>query len=122
MSPLIRRFYAADEYYFEEGCYIHELSNSPDDPLMSVARARLPLGGQTRWHRLHNVVERYLIEAGEGMVELGGQAPQRVSAGDVVVIPAGCPQRIRCIGEQPLVFPAICRPRFEPACYEDVDA
>ena len=58
MNPLIRRFDAADEYYFEEGCYIHELSNSPDDPLMSVARARLPLGGQTRWHRLHNVVER----------------------------------------------------------------
>ncbi|MEB3733834.1 cupin domain-containing protein [Halopseudomonas pachastrellae] len=122
MSPLIRRFDAADEYYFEEGCYIHELSNSPDDPLMSVARARLPLGGQTRWHRLHNVVERYLIEAGEGMVELGEHTPQRVSAGDVVVIPAGCPQRIRCIGEQPLVFLAICTPRFEPACYEDVDA
>lgn len=95
MSPLIRRFDPADEYYFEEGCYIHELSNSPDDPLMSVARARLPLGGQT---------------------------PQRVSAGDVVVIPAGCPQRIRCVGEQPLVFLAICTPRFEPACYENVDA
>ena len=121
MNPLIRRFDPSEEYYFEEGCYIHELSNDMDDPLMSVARARLPLGGQTRWHRLHKVVERYLIEAGEGLVELARQAPQRVAAGDVVVIPAGCAQRIRCIGTEPLAFLAICTPRFEPDCYEDLE-
>ncbi|MEL0168698.1 MAG: cupin domain-containing protein [Pseudomonadaceae bacterium] len=122
MHPLIRRFDPAAEYYFDEGCYIHELSNAADDPLLSVARARLPLGGQTRWHRLHGVVERYLIEAGEGVVEVGEQPPQRVTAGDVVVIPAGCAQRIRCCGSEPLVFLALCTPRFEVGCYEDLEA
>ncbi|UJJ30445.1 cupin domain-containing protein [Halopseudomonas maritima] len=68
------------------------------------------------------MAERYVTEAGEGMVELGEEALQRLSAGDVVVIPAGCPQRIRCVGEQQLVFLAICTPRFEPGCYEDLEA
>ncbi|HCP02699.1 MAG TPA: cupin domain-containing protein, partial [Pseudomonas sp.] len=38
-----------------------------------------------------------------------------------VVIPAGCPQRIRCVGEQVLVFLALCTPRFVPGCYEDLE-
>ena len=33
----------ADEYYFDEGCFILELSNSPADPKMSIARAGLRL-------------------------------------------------------------------------------
>lgn len=121
MQPLIRCYDPAAEYYFDEGCYIHELSNAADDPLLSVARARLPLGGQTRWHRLHGVTERYLIEAGEGLLELAEQPARLVGAGDVVIIPAGCPQRIRCVGEQALVFLALCTPRFVPDCYEDLD-
>ena len=60
MNPLIRRFDPSEEYYFEEGCYIHELSNDMDDPLMSVARARLPLGGQTRWPSQHAFWEVFL--------------------------------------------------------------
>ena len=32
------------EYYFEEGCFIAELSNSPQYPDLSVARARVPVG------------------------------------------------------------------------------
>jgi hypothetical protein len=32
------------EYYFEEGCFITELSNSPQYPDLSVARARVPVG------------------------------------------------------------------------------
>ncbi len=121
MQPLIRCYDPAAEYYFDEGCYIHELSNAADDPQLSVARARLPLGGQTRWHRLHGVTERYLIEAGEGLVELADEPPRRVAVGDVVIIPPGCPQRIRCVGAQPLVFLALCTPRFEPDCYEDLE-
>ena len=53
----------ADEYYFEEGCYITELHNRADDPAVSVARARVPPGVTTRWHTLGGITERYVIEA-----------------------------------------------------------
>ena len=33
-----------NEFWFEEGCFITELSNTPDDPAVSVARARVPVG------------------------------------------------------------------------------
>ncbi len=38
------------EYYLEEGCFINELSNSENDAEVSIARARVACGGQTRWH------------------------------------------------------------------------
>ena len=52
---------------------------------------------------------------------MADQPARLVGAGDVVVIPAGCPQRIRCVGEQVLVFLALCTPRFVPGCYEDLE-
>lgn len=122
MLPLIKRLEPGAEYYFEEGCFITELSNSEQDPAVSVARARVPVGGTTRWHALRGVVERYLIETGQGEVELGELLPQKVSPGDMVLIPAGCAQRIRNIGSEPLVFLAICSPRFQPDCYQDLEA
>lgn len=121
MKICIKPGAAAQEYYFDEGCFITELSNSPDDPDVSVARARLPPGQTTRWHFLRGSGERYVVLAGEGLVEIGDLPPHRVSAGDVVVIPPGSRQRIANTGEIDLVFLAICTPRFTPAAYVDID-
>jgi mannose-6-phosphate isomerase-like protein (cupin superfamily) len=78
-------------------------------------------GVTTRWHSLTGIVERYVMLAGDGEVEVGDLPPTRVAAGDVVVIPAGVRQRIRNIGGDELVFLALCTPRFVAGAYVDVD-
>lgn len=108
----------ASEYFFEEGCFILELLNTPDDPDVSIARARVPPGVTTRWHRLQGIVERYVILSGNGRVEVGEQSPREVAAGDVVSIPAMSAQRIANIGADDLVFLAVCTPRFTHDTYE----
>ena len=109
------------EYYFEEGCFITELSNTPADPDASIARARVLPGVTTRWHRLIGTMERYVMLEGKGRVEVGEEPAREVGPGDVVVIPPLCRQRITNVGEADLVFLAICTPRFRPECYEDVE-
>jgi mannose-6-phosphate isomerase-like protein (cupin superfamily) len=109
------------EAWFEEGCWISEWWNSPDDAALSVARARVPAGGTTRWHRLRDIVERYVVLEGRGVVEVGEAAPREVGRGDVVLIPAGVPQRIANRGAEDLVFLAICTPRFDRRAYEDLE-
>lgn len=121
MQTQILKANEAEEYYFEEGCFILELSNSPADPDVSIARARVKTGVTTKLHRLKDIVERYVILSGMGKVEAGGCEPQRVSAGDVVIIPSLCPQRITNIGTEDLVFLAICTPRFAKEVYENID-
>lgn len=120
MPAIVHSFDPSREYFFPEGCFINELSNSGADPALSVARARVPPGGITRWHRLHGVTERYVILQGSGRVEVGGSPPRTVGPGDVVIIPALCPQRIANLGEEDLVFLALCTPRFTADCYEDI--
>ncbi|MEN6585736.1 MAG: cupin domain-containing protein [Sulfuricella sp.] len=112
----------ANEYYFEEGCHILELLNTPDDPDVSIARARVPPGFTTRWHCLNGITERYVILSGTGRAEVGEQAPREVAAGDTVIIPAMCRQRITNSGEDDLVFLAVCTPRFVQEAYEDLEA
>jgi mannose-6-phosphate isomerase-like protein (cupin superfamily) len=107
-----------DEYWFHEGCHILEVSNHPEDPLVSIARARVEPGTGTSWHRLAGIWERYLIIQGEGIVEVGELEPTVVLAGDIVRIPPDTPQRISNTGNQDLVFYAICSPRFTPECYQ----
>ncbi len=109
------------EYYFDEGCFITELLNTPDDPSVSVARARVEPGVTTQWHRLRDTTERYLIIGGSGIVEIGDQAPRRVRADDVVIIPADTRQRISNDGDSDLIFLAICTPRFLPDCYRSIE-
>lgn len=109
------------EYYSTERCYILELSNTPDDAEASIARARVVPGVTTRWHRLLGTTERYVIIEGSGRVEIGDLGPQDVSAGDVVIIPPLCPQRITNTGQNDLVFLAVCTPRFCPEVYEDIE-
>jgi mannose-6-phosphate isomerase-like protein (cupin superfamily) len=121
MKEAIRRFNLCKEYYTPEGCYIIELSNTPDDPEASIAQVRVEPGVTTRWHRLARTAERYVILKGKGRVEIGDQPPQEVNAGDIVLIPPLCRQRITNIGAEDLIFFAICTPRFRNEVYEDIE-
>ncbi len=121
MKAAIRKQNLADEFYTEERCYITELSNSSDDAEASVARARVEPGVTTRWHRLRETAERYVVLSGSGLVEVGDLPARRVSAGDVVLIPPMCRQRIGNIGNEDLIFLAICTPRFRDELYEDLE-
>ncbi len=121
-KPLIvRNRPEGGEYWFREGCFVTELSNSTDDEVLSVARIRVPPGAVTRWHALGGSTERYVILAGQGEVELGGEPARAVDIHDVVVIPPDCPQRIRNTGETDLLFLALCTPHFRPQCYIDLE-
>lgn len=121
LQPHIRPRDPEAEYYTEERCYINELSNTAADPEVSIAEARVLVDTVTRWHKLIGITERYVILSGQGRVEVGVLPPRDVAAGDVVLIPPGCPQRIRNSGAGDLVFLAICSPRFRQDCYVDVD-
>lgn len=121
MVGAIKTFDPAKEYFFAEGCFITELSNSADDPQVSIARARLEPGKTTRWHYLRDTAERYVLQEGNGLVEVGELPARQVAAGDVVVIPPGVRQRIYNTGSCDLVFLAICSPRFRQECYVDVE-
>jgi mannose-6-phosphate isomerase-like protein (cupin superfamily) len=121
MNEAIKRINLGAELYTPEKCYIIELSNTQDDPEASIARARVTPAVTTRWHRVVGTTERYVIIEGKGRVEVGNLPPQEVSAGDVVLIPPSCRQRITNTGHRDLLFLAICTPRFRPEAYEDID-
>jgi mannose-6-phosphate isomerase-like protein (cupin superfamily) len=108
-----------EEYLFKaEGCFITELSNTPADPEVSIAKARVTPGVTTTWHILKGVTERYCILEGKGLAEVGDTPAKTVQAGDVVIIQPMQRQRITNIGKEDLIFLAICTPRFTDACYE----
>jgi len=121
MKPQILTLDKGVEVYTPERCYITELANTPHDPDASIALARVVPGVTTRWHRLVDTIERYVIVEGQGRVEVGELPPREVAAGDVVIIPPLCRQRITNIGSQDLTFFAICTPRFQQKNYEDVE-
>lgn len=106
------------EFLTGEGCFILEAWNDASDPAASVARARVPAGMTTQLHCLRGVVERYLVVAGKGMARAGDRGNIPLATGDVLVIPAGAPQRVEAIGEEDLLFYCVCTPRFTPECYE----
>ena len=121
MQKKIIHAHDIEEYWFHEGCHILEIANHPNDPDVSIARARVEPGQRTAWHQLNSVTERYLIAEGNGIVEIGDKSPTSVGEGDVVIIPPGIRQRIRNPGNSDLVFYAICSPRFTPDCYEQLE-
>ena len=121
MKASIRLQHSGEEFYTPEKCHIAELSNSTDDPEVSIARARVAPGVTTRWHRLSGTSERYYILSGHGFVEIGELTQRKVSAGDIVLIPPMCRQRIANVGEDDLVFLAICTPPFSNDAYEDIE-
>ena len=119
MNPnIIRSTAVGGETWLEEGCFVTELFNTPVDPALSIARIRVAARTATRWHHL-DVDERYLIAEGTGVVDVDGVPPAAVGPGDVVVVPAGCGQRIRNDTDDNLVFYCLCTPRFTPDAYHD---
>ena len=121
MKEAIKHQNLSNEFYTLEKCYITELSNTPDDPDASIARAKVKPGATTRWHRLMGTTERYYIVNGRGRVEVGKLSPKEVKPGDIVLIPPMCRQRITNIGSEDLVFLAICTPRFSNDVYNDIE-
>lgn len=109
------------EYFFKEGCFIEEWHNTPADQNMSVARVRVEVGETTKLHALVNTTERYIILKGVAVVTVGDKH-WSVSRGDVVVIQPGVAQKIQNLGEQDLIFLAVCTPRFVLDNYKEIDA
>ena len=52
---------------------------------------------------------------------MGDLPSQEIEVGDVVIIPAMWRQRIKNLGQDDLVFLAICSPRFTEDAYEDLE-
>lgn len=120
MKEVIYKFDPASEFFIPEGCYITEQSNSDNDPDLSIAQARVEPGVTTHWHRLHGTSERYVIISGKGRMDVG-ELSKEVSAGDTVIIPPMVRQRITNIGNEDLIFLALCTPRFNQDVYEDIE-
>lgn len=109
------------EVYFKEGCFIEEWLNSSEHEDMSVARVRVEPNSETRLHSLSNTKERYVILNGEAVVTVDGKSWE-VSNSDVVVIEADQAQKIRNKTSSDLIFLAICSPRFQIDCYQDLES
>ncbi len=120
MSEHIKPCNRDEEFYFKEGCFIVETSNSSHDGDVSIALARVEPGNKTRWHWLDDTFERYVVIKGTGLVEVGAEQPTEVNIGDVVLIPPQTRQRITNIGEGDLEFLAICTPRFSHLNYHNL--
>jgi mannose-6-phosphate isomerase-like protein (cupin superfamily) len=110
---------SAQEFYSDEKCFILENVNFPDDPHLSIARARVKPGVTTLNHRLKGVIERYLIIEGEGLVEIC-ETKSQVGPGDLVLIPENAPQKITNTGQTDLIFYCICTPGFTPECHQSL--
>ena len=117
MNAEIRRADPSREFLTPENCFILEVANDAGDPDVSIARARVLPGVTTAWHRVEDIDERYVIVRGTGRVEVGDMPPTLVSEGDVIRIPANTPQRITNVGDEDLVFFAVCTPRFVQSAY-----
>lgn len=116
MKPKIVKAISLKESLTPERCFLYE---NYSDNEVSIARARVKPGVTTIAHHLKAETEIYLIARGRGKVNIGDLPPTEVTAGDIVVIPAGVSQKITNIGKADLVFHCICTPRFTAECYVD---
>ncbi len=111
----------AQEYWFEEGCFITEVANDKGDEYLSIAMARVKPHTSTKYHMLEGVSERYVILSGSGIAEIGDEIHDEVRQGDIVRIPSNTPQRIINTGDTDLVFYVICAPPFTKSCYVSLE-
>ncbi|MCP5072410.1 MAG: cupin domain-containing protein [Rhodobacteraceae bacterium] len=109
------------EFFTGERCFISEVLNDAAAPDMSVARCRVETGITTQLHALRGVTETYIITSGQGLMDDGANSAFQVGTGDTITISAGHAQRITNTGECDLVFTVICRPRFVPDCYVNLE-
>ncbi len=118
-KPHIFRSPNPDEYWMGERIFVTELMNADDSPDVSLARCRVPKGVTTQLHSL-SIDEWYMIEDGHGLIEIDG-AQAKMSVGDCVIIKPGQSQRIKNTGAGDLVFLSLCRPRFTPDTYTNLE-
>jgi quercetin dioxygenase-like cupin family protein len=69
----------------KDGSTIRELHHTA---LQSLAEASIPAGGSTQRHHHKLTEEIYLVLAGEGQLEIGGER-RHVRAGEAALIPPG---------------------------------
>jgi mannose-6-phosphate isomerase-like protein (cupin superfamily) len=111
----------AGEFWTAERCHITELVNSDKSPAVSLAIARIEPGVRTQLHSLSGVEEIYFVRSGRGVIEIDG-VEQELTAGDQAIVPASAAQRITNTGTDDLSCYCLCRPRFRPECYVDLEA
>lgn len=117
VKPEVIRRGRVQEFETPERCSILEVANDSGDEQVSIALARVKPGVTTAWHKLNGIMERYIIIAGKGRVQMGDSQPLDVQQGDVVRIPADTPQRIENTEGEDLLFYAVCSPRFQQKFY-----
>ncbi|MGI8740510.1 MAG: cupin domain-containing protein [Gammaproteobacteria bacterium] len=112
---------AESEYRTDERCLILELLNTPDDPDVSVARARVEAGVTTKRHCVIGTEERYVILQGAGRMLIDEAPARNVGPGDTLRIPACAGQAIVNTGASDLVFLCVCTPRFDWRNYRSLE-
>ena len=108
------------EFVTEERCAILESWNTPLDPEVSIARARVAPGTTTQRHAL-DVDERCIVIEGRGTARIGDLEAETVGPGDVIFVPARTPQQITNEGMSDFVCYCICSPRFSPEAYTSLE-
>lgn len=122
MSDFLFRSDPSKEFYTTERCHILEMLNNHDnDKPFSIAKARVEPRVTTAWHRLSEITEFYYILNGKGFMEIGEEPGFEVGEDDIVRIPPDHPQRIENIGDDQLIFLAICNPPFSDKNYEELE-
>ena len=109
------------EFWTGERCFITELVNSDKSPDVSLAIARVEPGVITQLHLLSGIEEIYIVRAGCGVIEIDG-VEQALTTGDQAIVPASVAQRITNTGSDDLSCYCLCRPRFRPECYVDLES
>ena len=109
------------EFWTEERCYITELLNNDKSPDVSLAVARIEPGVRTQLHSLSGIEETYIVRSGRGVIEIDG-IEQEVTVGDQAIVPAAAAQRIANTGSDDLRCYCLCRPRFRPDRYVDLES
>ena len=108
------------EFWTSERCYITELLNDVEQPEVSIARARVEPGVTTQLHAL-SVTEWYVLEQGEGLMQVGDGEPFTVGEGDTIEVPKSVAQRITNTGRDDLVCLCVCVPKFSQECYTSLE-
>lgn len=108
------------EFWTPERCYITELLNDVELPEVSLARARVAPGVTTELHAV-SVAEWYVLEQGQGLMQVGNGVPFAVQNGDTVAVPKNTAQRVTNTGRDDLVFLCVCVPKFSQECYTSLE-